>query len=192
MTPGCHLRGVGRFGTPQACLSAMSAASSSNRYASRLPSRLAPLPNAFPFHIGDLRQDGDDQLSHASAIDLAQQAHIDRDAQIDKTPNGPLYVECVTSKSVERINVESVSLSYVGQQIGESRSVCRQCRAADALVYELPLDFVCTSGKRLTLRLNTLPLGRHSVIRNPAHNHPNGSKGTPHFKALLKGRVYSF
>jgi hypothetical protein len=94
---------IGRLLASQARLAPMRLAGCSQCVTCGRSPRFASIPDVVPFHLRDLREDGEDQLAGPFG-DESQPEHVDNDALADQPSNARLDVDCVTAEPIDRID----------------------------------------------------------------------------------------
>lgn len=80
---------------------------------------------------------------------------------IDKSANSRLYVECITSKPVYRINANDVAGPRLLQELCEAGALSGHHATANALINKLPLE---RPMHRPALSLDALVSGRDTIV----------------------------
>uniref|UniRef100_A0A183CN40 BTB domain-containing protein n=1 Tax=Globodera pallida TaxID=36090 RepID=A0A183CN40_GLOPA len=141
---------------------------SSKRSSCRIPTRIAALLDPITLHIGDLGEHSDDELAHAPSDGAeAQNVHEHR------------------AQTIDRSNVNRVTLADVGQQRREARTILRIHRARHTLIDKLLFERTAQS---LALRFDTLVAGGDTKITNAAHGPSTRSKAP----RLSTYKIYAF
>jgi hypothetical protein len=125
------------------------------RSSSSIPPGCGSICNPTAFHLGHLRQNGEDQFTDTST-DWTKAMDIDRHSRVDQPPHRRLHVERVATQPIYRVNMNRVPSPNLLEQLAEARSLGGHCPATDALVRKLAVE---RSAHRVALGFDALISG---------------------------------
>lgn len=131
--------GLAAFGHPKPHLASVRAPCRVKSAPSGHTARVAPFLDALTFNVCDLSKNSDYQLAYPPPQG-AEAPHIKGDAHIEQPPHGGLHVKRVAPQPIERIDVDRVALTHVGQQGTEALALRSRRATTYALVRELIIE----------------------------------------------------